>query len=738
MTAGLLFSANDAVLPWAQAFLNSLRAFNPTLPAYLIPFDDRCDAVRRLCDRHAVDVYEHPAAFERLERIGASLELGRTPHGPRWFRRYAAFLDDAPLADFIYLDARTLVLSDLTELIAAPRACGFDLTFTDSEVGQVYEPGPLRAGFLRAGRGRGFNSGRWASRRGLFSLDEMEEHGRACAGVRDQLNARNTDQSFLNLCCDAAGVSCGAYGEILPDVCASAWAGSPGRVYRDAAGVYRRWDHRGRCGGGPDHGRRVPVLHWAGLPLSAGMPEAGLFERFRTLHESPTRRAAARARVFIAGPAVEAFDRVRGARAVNAAWHAGRAALNPSKPRPGRASALRVDQSPPPLRLLCPVRAGQTALPGTGVTRHVCAMLNELHGRRGVRIELLAGGPAAENCGVRGLPRREYFLPEGVSEKLRKATGHPLLNRHAAASHGGAGCDAVYAPADTVAGCSLPGVKTLLTLHDPFALDPLFPHPDTPQSRRTRRRWAAWVPRMIAAADVLLTVSAFSKSRIEHLLDTRGTPVEVVGNGVARAFFDAADVPVSELKNAYPEAAANPPGPYVFVMAGLCARKGAGRVLAVADELAARGSELKVVVAGRSEPRFVAEAERRGNILDLGQVPDERLIPLLRGAACLLFLSLYEGFGLPAAEAMAAGVPVVAADRTALPGVVGDAGILLDPAAAGELADACEELAAGGFTRDRLVAAGRARATRYTWEACANRVVKLIRPVAAVPLRRAA
>lgn len=135
------------------------------------------------CSRHAVGVYEHPEAFARLEAIGASLELGRTPHGPRWFRRYAAFCGEAPLADFIYLDARTLVLSDLTELIAAPRTCGFDVMFTDSEVGQVYEPGPLRTGFLRAGRGRGFNSGRWAGRRGQFALGRLERTAGPGAGA---------------------------------------------------------------------------------------------------------------------------------------------------------------------------------------------------------------------------------------------------------------------------------------------------------------------------------------------------------------------------------------------------------------------------------------------------------------------------------------------------------------------------------------------------------------------------
>ena len=745
MTAGVFFSANDAVLPWAAAYLNSLRAFNPALPAYLIPFDDRCDAVRRLCDAHGVGVYENPAAFARLERIGASLELGRTPHGPRWFRRYAAFCDDAPLADFIYLDARTLVLSDLGELIAAPRACGFDLAFTDSEVGQVYNAGPLRAGFLKGRRGRGFNSGRWASRRGLFSLEEFEEHGRACVRVRDQLNARNTDQAFFNYCCDAAGADCGRFGEALGDVCGSAWAGSPGRVYRDGAN-YRRWDHRGRCGGGPDHRRRVPVLHWAGLPLSPAMPEAALFHHFRTLGDPAPSRVAGRGRILVAGAALKAVDRVRGSRGVNAAWHRTKSLKNSSKPRPRGASALRVfdppdsgagPDAPGPLRLLCPVRAGQTTLPGTGVTRHVNAMLHTLADRPGVAVELLAARPLPADSGVRDLPARYYRLPEGVSEKLRKATGRPSLDRHAASSHGGAGCDAVYSPADTVAACG--AAKTLLTLHDPFALDPLFPHPDTPAARRTRRRWAAWAPRMVASADVLLTVSEFSKSRIERLLDTAGTPVGVVGNGVAPAFFAAAGVPPGELSRAFPLAPPNPPGPYLLVLAGLCARKGAPHVLAVADELRRRGGELRIVVAGRSEPRFIAEAAGRANVTDLGPVPDSRLLPLLRGASALLFLSLYEGFGLPAAEAMACGVPVIAADRTALPGVVGDAGVLLDPAATGELADAAVELAAGGGLRDRLVAAGRARAAGFTWDACADRLLALIRPdAAAEPHSRAA
>ena len=87
--------------------------------------------------------------------------------------------------------------------------------------------------------------------------------------------------------------------------------------------------------------------------------------------------------------------------------------------------------------------------------------------------------------------------------------------------------------------------------------------------------------------------------------------------------------------------------------------------------------------------------------------------------------SRYEGFGLTALEAMAAGVPVVASDRTALPETVGDAGLLTDP-------DDPEAIAAAvaraiGPERDRLAAAGPRRAASFTWDATAGRVDALVR-----------
>jgi glycosyltransferase involved in cell wall biosynthesis len=85
-----------------------------------------------------------------------------------------------------------------------------------------------------------------------------------------------------------------------------------------------------------------------------------------------------------------------------------------------------------------------------------------------------------------------------------------------------------------------------------------------------------------------------------------------------------------------------------------------------------------------------------------------------------VFPSFYEGFGLPVLEAMARGVPVACSDRASLPEVAGDAAILFDPADPGAMAAALERLLTDPVEAERLRAAGRARAARFTWERTAG------------------
>jgi alpha-1,3-rhamnosyl/mannosyltransferase len=123
----------------------------------------------------------------------------------------------------------------------------------------------------------------------------------------------------------------------------------------------------------------------------------------------------------------------------------------------------------------------------------------------------------------------------------------------------------------------------------------------------------------------------------------------------------------------------------------------------------------------------VAEMLRKPRIRVLGSVPDEQLVELYRGAECLLFPSLYEGFGFPVLEAMACGTPVVCANRTSLPEIAGEAAVLVDPDDTHAFAAALAELLSSDARREELAAAGLDRVREFTWRRCADLTVGVYR-----------
>jgi hypothetical protein len=268
---GVYFSANDVVYDWAIAFLNSFRTFNPNLKLILIPFNEECNRLLQLQDRYKFEVYLDPS-FDRLEAIGRAFELGHTPTGPYWFRRYAAFW--GPCDRFMYLDARQVVLADLTPLITALDELNFEFLHYDCEIDQVYEPGKFRQQLLRQGKGRGFNSGRWAARKGLFSIEEFEKLATDALKIRGQLNPRNTDQAFINYCCDMKPAICGHFAEAIGGICQSGWARQSGHIYQES-GKFYRWDY-----GGSDHKKQAILIHWAGYQWGDFFPDKLLLITF--------------------------------------------------------------------------------------------------------------------------------------------------------------------------------------------------------------------------------------------------------------------------------------------------------------------------------------------------------------------------------------------------------------------------------------------------------------------------
>jgi glycosyltransferase involved in cell wall biosynthesis len=225
------------------------------------------------------------------------------------------------------------------------------------------------------------------------------------------------------------------------------------------------------------------------------------------------------------------------------------------------------------------------------------------------------------------------------------------------------------------------------------------------------RLYVAWqralLPALARRALHLVTVSQFSRGEIVGLLGADPTRITVIPGGVDERFHPGV-VPARRGR------------PYVLTVASRTARKNLAALDVTAQRLARQGIDLVAVGGGR--PQFRAEGALEG-VVELGPVDDRELPGLYAGALAFVLPSRYEGFGLTVLEAMACGTPVVTSNVTALPELVGDAGLLADPGDRTAIADAVER----AIGDQRLREAGPRRAAGFTWAATAERLHALLR-----------
>ncbi len=260
-----------------------------------------------------------------------------------------------------------------------------------------------------------------------------------------------------------------------------------------------------------------------------------------------------------------------------------------------------------------------------------------------------------------------------------------------------------------------PSVPQITTVHDLLPL--LYPE----EYPRQQYYFRYYVPMVLSHSRAVIVISESTKRDVLRFYGLPPEKVHVVLSGYDSQRFAP-----------HPGEVADGSPPYVLYVGNVMPHKNLLR-LVEAFALVARKTSVNLVVRGSGRSAHVQSLRRR--IAALGIEPrvdwqpyaqPEELPRLYRGARMLVLPSLYEGFGLTALEAMACGTPIVAANVSSIPEVVGDAALLVDPRDTDALAEALLRLLTEESLRRELIARGLARAAAFSWERTARQVLAVL------------
>ncbi len=273
--------------------------------------------------------------------------------------------------------------------------------------------------------------------------------------------------------------------------------------------------------------------------------------------------------------------------------------------------------------------------------------------------------------------------------------------------------------------------KTVATIFD---LIPIM-YPET-EKWMARIYWKIQIPVAARNADFIITSSEFAKNEI---VDRYGTPEERIAvipiayNSHCRVI--GPDSETVRVKEKY-----SLPDRYILYVGTIQPRKNLNLLIRSYSMLRKGGKiEQKLVIAGRkgwlysSLFKLIEELGLKDDVVFTGFVPDEELPYVYNGADLFVYLSLFEGFGIPPLEAMACGVPVICSNTTSLPEVVGDAGILVDPTDGKAVEKAILTVLENPLLQEEMVEKGLRQAAKFSWERTARETLQVYREVAGAP-----
>jgi len=335
-----------------------------------------------------------------------------------------------------------------------------------------------------------------------------------------------------------------------------------------------------------------------------------------------------------------------------------------------------------------------------------------------------------------GLPANFHVVPYAQSDQsMRDNAAFPLFLRRFRA-------DVYHIPLNRVPYWMIR--PYVVTIHD------MSRHLYSTASRAVRHV-SLWKSRHgLLRASRVITVSTATRRDVEEVFRVPAHLLRTIPNALDPRFIALAADPVSreERKRALERYQVN--HPFVFYAGTIKPQKNVPRLIeafsVLRGELASHPvyNDIRLIIIGDdiaqhpSVRRAVHQMRVGGAVRFLGFVPQDTLQAFYESAELFAFPSLYEGFGLPPLEAMACGTPVLTSNVSSLPEVVGDAAITVNPENVFEIARGLKEILLDTNLRETLIARGRERINRFSWDQTARDVLATYREVAGLGLKRPA
>jgi glycosyltransferase involved in cell wall biosynthesis len=240
----------------------------------------------------------------------------------------------------------------------------------------------------------------------------------------------------------------------------------------------------------------------------------------------------------------------------------------------------------------------------------------------------------------------------------------------------------------------------------------------------TGKYYRYYSPRFANKVQRIATVSEFSKKDITAFYGIPPERIGVVYNGSKEVYKPVSEETKRQVREHYSD------GKNYFIYVGsIHPRKNVGNLLLAFDKFKNETqADLKLLIVGRkawdfSEMQRTYESmDHKSDVKFLGHIPPQELGALVASAFAMVYVSLFEGFGIPIVEAMSCNVPVITSNISSMPEVAGDAALLVNPKSVQEIAEAMNKLHTDSALRNTLIEKGKTHLQKFSWDLTATKL----------------